>query len=81
MEHIMLLVYACVGGLRPTTQSFSVPDCVRIMNVLMIRYQLDCTLNYDRGLPVIYIRAASMPLLRSIVAEHMDPSMLYKIGL
>jgi len=64
-------------GLRlwGTTHSFSVPDCVRIMNVLMIRYQLDCTLNSDRGLPVIYIRAASMPLLRSIVAE---PIFIYK---
>ncbi|RUS28596.1 hypothetical protein BC938DRAFT_481696 [Jimgerdemannia flammicorona] len=51
------------------------------MNVLMIRYRLDCTLQFDHGLPVIYIKAHSMPLLRSIVLEHMDPSMLYKLGI
>jgi hypothetical protein len=51
------------------------------MNVLMVRYQIDCTLQMLKGKPRIYIKASSMPLLRSIVLEHMDPSMLYRIGL
>jgi hypothetical protein len=69
-------------GLRLCTDSFSISDVVRLMNVLIIKFQLDCTLQMYRGkYPRIYIRATSMPLLRSIIKEHMDPSMLYKIGL
>jgi hypothetical protein len=57
------------------------PDCVKLMNVLMVRYRLDCTLHLNHGLPVIYIKAKSMPLLQSLVIEHMHPSMQYKLGL
>jgi len=52
------------------------------MNVLMIRFQLECTLRYhgpNNTLPRIYIRQHSMPLLRSIVLPYMHPSMLHKI--
>ncbi|RUO95978.1 homing endonuclease [Jimgerdemannia flammicorona] len=42
------------SGLKLCTHSFSVPDCVRLMNVLMIRYRLDCTLQFDHGLPYLY---------------------------
>jgi hypothetical protein len=71
------------SGLILCTDSYTVSDCVRLMNVLMIRYRLDCTLHYHgpKKQPRIYIRAKSMPLLRSIVLEHMDPSMLYKLGM
>jgi len=51
------------------------------MNVLMIRYRLDCTLRLHQGrYPRIYIRANSIPLLRSIVMPYMCSSMLYKLG-
>jgi hypothetical protein len=50
------------------------------MNVLMIKFQLNLTLKeHKKGQYRIYIQADSMPQLRSIVFEHMDPSMLYKI--
>jgi len=49
------------------------------MNVLMIRYRLDCTLVRDHGkYPMIYINAKSMPILRSIVLPYMHYSILYK---
>jgi hypothetical protein len=51
------------------------------MNVLMVRYRLDCTLHSNQGLPVIYNKASSIPLLRTIVVGHMHASMLYKVGL
>jgi hypothetical protein len=69
------------SGLILCTHSFSIPDCVRLMNVLMIRYRLDCTLQMSHGRPVIYIKAKSMPLLRSIVLPYMDVSMVYKLKL
>ncbi|RUS34416.1 homing endonuclease [Jimgerdemannia flammicorona] len=67
-------------GLFLCTHSFSIPDVVRLMNVLMVRYNLDCTLRMDHGkYPMIYIQARSMPKLQTIVSSYMDPSMLYQI--
>lgn len=73
-------------GLILCTNSFSVQDVVRLMNVLMIRYRLECTIHIKRRQNqkieyMIYIRQGSMPLLRSIVTSYLHPSMLYKLGL
>jgi hypothetical protein len=75
-------------GLIICTNSFSVQDVVRLMNVLMIRYELKCTMHVKRRQGsaqkiefLIYISESSMPLLRSIVTPYFHPSMLYKLGL
>nr|YP_010218785.1 hypothetical protein LK370_mgp038 [Morchella brunnea]UBU98592.1 hypothetical protein [Morchella brunnea] len=68
-------------GLTLCSNSYSIPDVVLLMNVLMIKYGLVCTLHLDKGKPTIYIAAKSMKSLRTIVAPHMVPSMQYKIGL
>lgn len=68
-------------GLILCTDSYSVQDVVRFMNVLIIRYRFECTLRFHRpNQPRIYIRQRSMGLLRTIVTPHMDSSMLYKLG-
>jgi hypothetical protein len=70
------------NGLILCTDSFTLPDVIRLMNVLMIKYQLNCTLRqHNPNQYRIYIRESSMSQLRSIVLPHMDPSMFYKIGL
>ena len=64
------------------TDSYNLVDVIRLMNVLMIKYRLKCTLRYHRPThPRIYIRQGSMPILRNLVKPHMARSMLYKIGL
>jgi len=73
------------SGLVLCTNSFSLPDVVRLMNVLMIRYGLECTIHLKRRQNqkieyLIYIKQCSMPLLRSIVKRYMTPSMYYKIN-
>jgi hypothetical protein len=69
-------------GLTLCTDSFSIQDTVRLMNVLIIRYGLICTLRArGKGQYRIYISSKSMDLLRSIVKPYMIPSMLYKIHL
>ena len=56
------------NGLLLCTNSFSIKETVRLINVLMIRYRFDCTLRLiHKGEPVIYIRVKSMPSLRSVV--------------
>jgi LAGLIDADG DNA endonuclease family len=69
------------GGLIICTDSFSIPDVVLLINVLIVKYQLECSLQMYDGLPRIYIKRSSMPLLRTIVLRHMQNSMLYKLGI
>lgn len=71
-------------GLILCTNSYSIKDVVRLINVLMVRYRLECNIReYRRSNGklefMIYIRHGSMPLLRTIVKPYMHPSMLYKI--
>ena len=67
-------------GLIICTDSYSVQDIVRLMNVLIIRYRLKCTLRYHTPTqPRIYISERAMPLLRNIVRPHIHSSMAYKL--
>lgn len=68
------------NGLIICIDSYSVPDIVRLMNVLMIRYRLECSLHYCRGYPRIYIWKGSIPTIRGIVEPLLHPSMRYKLG-
>ena len=69
-------------GLILCTDSYSVEDVVKLMNVLIIKYRLECTLRFHTpSQPRIYVREGSMSLLRQIVKPYMCPSMLYKIKL
>lgn len=74
---------ASSSGLILCTNSYSIPDIVRLMNVLIIRYRLECNIREFRSNRkleyMIYIRQGSMPLLRTIVKSHMITSMLYKL--
>lgn len=74
---------ASSSGLILCTNSNSIPDVVKLINVLIIRYRLECTVREFRSNRklehMIYIRQRSMPLLRTIVKSHMITSMLYKL--
>ena len=80
-------------GLTLCTDCYILYDVIRLMNVLIIRYGINSTLQkktsgrlgWRVGLPRdnqyrIHIRSSSMPLLRSIVTPYMHCSMLYKLG-
>ena len=70
-------------GLIICTNNFSIQDVVRLMNVLMIRYRLECTIHLKKRNQkveyMIYIRQNSMSLLRTIVKPYLCSSMLYKL--
>jgi hypothetical protein len=49
-------------GMYLCTDSFSIPDVIRLMNVLMIKFNLDCTMIImDKKYPRIYIKKHSKP--------------------
>lgn len=74
--------YKASGGLVLCTNAFTIQEVVRLINVLIVRYGLDCTLREKKpGQYLIHIKKNSMDELRSIVKQHMVPSMLYKIHL
>lgn len=74
--------YAIPSGLIICTDSYTVSDIVRLINVLIIKYRLECTLRYHTPTqPRLYIREGSMPILRDLVRPYLVKSMLYKIGL
>lgn len=68
------------SGLILCTDSYSLPDVVRLMNVLIIRYELVCTLHKKRENQYrIYISSKSMSRLKEIVDPYMHESMCYKL--
>jgi LAGLIDADG DNA endonuclease family len=68
------------GGLLLCTDNFTISDVYRIMNVLIIRYNLQCTIQFYRCYPIIYILAADLPLLKSIVKPYMHSFSMYKLS-
>lgn len=70
------------GGLVLCTDSYTLQEVVRLISVLIYRYQLECSVHTSNpGQYRIYIHKASMNSLRNIVSQHMVPSMLYKLHL
>ena len=66
-------------GLTICTDGYTLKDVVLLINILNIRYDLDCTIHYSRGLPRIYIKANSMDKLRKIVNPHIISFSAYKL--
>lgn len=77
------------GSVRPhglilCTDSFTIPDVVKLMNVLLIKYQLDCTLRFHRpSQPREFIldQGGSMSKLKVIVEPYIILTMRYKLGI
>jgi hypothetical protein len=67
------------NGLRICTDAYSSSDIVKLINVLMIKYRLVCTIHVLDGRQRIYISAKSINLLASIIKPYMIKSMYYKI--
>jgi len=68
-------------GLIICTDSFKLVDIISLMNVLMIRYRLNCTIRvHNKSKYRIYINQSSMALLVKIVSPYMHYSMLYKLN-
>ena len=65
------------GGLYLQTQSYSVQECVFIINVLIIKFNLKCSLHLQREQPTIYISARSITKLYPNISKYIVPSMMY----
>jgi len=70
---------AVSSGIRICTDSFTLKDVVRLINVLIIKYRLKCTLHMSDNKPRICISSKYMDLLTSIINPYIIPSMKYKL--
>ena len=66
-------------GLTICTDNFSYSDVLRLLNILKIRYDLNCSIHSYSGRPRLYIKADSMPKLRALVKPHLIPFSAYKL--
>lgn len=69
-------------GIYICTDSYSIQDVVRLMNVLILRYDLKCTLHKasNKHGYRIYISRNSLDKVKEIVKPYFIPSMVYKLG-
>lgn len=69
-------------GLVLCTDSYTIKEVVFLVNVLIIRYNLICTIRETNlGQYRIYITQKSMDNLRAIILPYMQETMLYKLNI
>jgi len=66
-------------GLAICTESYTTQEIILLVNILIVRYGIECTLRPRGNSYRIYIRERSMPLLRTIVGPYIIPAIFYKL--
>lgn len=70
------------SGLYLCTDSYSLQDTIRLLNVLLIRYNFNCRIReHNPGQFRIYIRKQSINDLITLVKPYLHPSFYYKLGI
>jgi heme/copper-type cytochrome/quinol oxidase subunit 1 len=60
-------------------QCFTLQEVVFMMNCLMIKFDIQCSLHFQRGQPLIYITASSTRKIKPFIDPYFVPSMKYKL--
>nr|ATV99259.1 hypothetical protein [Naumovozyma castellii] len=68
------------GGINLNLQSFTLKELIFIMNILYIKFDLNCTLHKSRNSYTIYIRVESVKRLYPKIMKFIIPSMRYKFN-
>ena len=68
-------------GLVLCTDNFSNYDVARLMNVLLIKYDIKSRMHFNNKMPRIYIPGSEINKVKTLVMPHMCTFSLYKLGI
>lgn len=68
-------------GLVLCTDNFSNKDVARLINVLLIKYDIRSAIHFNKKQPRIYISGNNFIKLKNLVLPHMSSFSLYKLGI
>lgn len=66
------------GGLNLNLQSYLIKELILIINILKIKFDLNCTLHKSRNSYTIYIRVESIKRLYTHINKYILSSIKYK---
>lgn len=70
------------SGLRLCTDSYTLPEVITLINVLMLRYGITCRIHVKRKEQYrIFIPESELEKVRSLVLPYTIPQMHYKLGI
>lgn len=69
--------YNC--GVRIQTESFTVKQVVFIINILIVKFNLECNIHTQRSYPILYIKSKSIKKNLCHLLPYMHNSMKYKL--
>lgn len=67
------------GGVTLQTQSFTIQEVVHIINVLIVKFDLKCSMHMQRGQPILYISVESMKKILPQILPYICDGMKYKV--
>lgn len=67
-------------GLHLSIYNFTSAECALLITALTQKWGLNCSVHSTKSGSRIYISSKSMPIVRELTTEHMDPLMYHKIG-
>lgn len=68
------------GGLTLQVQSYTILEVNFIINCFIIKFDIDCSMHFQRRQPVIYIKAKSVRKLKPFIEPYFLNSMKYKLN-
>lgn len=67
------------SGVRLQTESFTLEEVILIINILIIKFNLECSIHYQRNYPILYIKSKSIKKNLDKLLPYFCEDLKYKI--